>query len=229
MSMGMKTRTTKTINGWLPGVSEKAMATHSSTLAWKIPWMGEPGGLPSMGSHRVGHDWSDLAAAAAAQVYSSDDKIWNIGGSIDLCEENELSMLLIDHVAYRWLIGHLTLGIIIVYFFNLNWCFYNQSMTNFLSYRSWSGLFTNLTGSLPSSVSKESACNAGDLGSIPGLGRSPGGGNGNPLQYSCLEYSRDRGAWQTTVYGVPRVGHDWVTKHILSHDGINLLHKLLLL
>ena len=40
------------------------MATHSSTLAWRIPGMGEPGGLPSMGSHRVGHDWSDLAAAA---------------------------------------------------------------------------------------------------------------------------------------------------------------------
>ena len=44
---------------------EKKMATHSSVLAWRIPGMGEPGGLPSMGSHRVGHDWSDLAAAAA--------------------------------------------------------------------------------------------------------------------------------------------------------------------
>ena len=43
---------------------EKAMATHSSVLAWRIPGIGEPGGLPSMGSHRVGHDWSDLAAAA---------------------------------------------------------------------------------------------------------------------------------------------------------------------
>ena len=42
------------------------MAPHSSTLAWKIPWMEEPGGLSSMGSHRVGHDWRDLAAAAAA-------------------------------------------------------------------------------------------------------------------------------------------------------------------
>ena len=41
------------------------MATHSSVLAWRIPGMGEPGGLPSMGSHRVGHDRSDLAAAAA--------------------------------------------------------------------------------------------------------------------------------------------------------------------
>ena len=44
---------------------EKEMATHSSGLAWRIPGMGEPGGLLSMGSHRVGHDWSDLAAAAA--------------------------------------------------------------------------------------------------------------------------------------------------------------------
>ena len=44
---------------------EKEMAAHSSVLAWRIPGMGEPGGLPSLGSHRVGHDWSDLAAAAA--------------------------------------------------------------------------------------------------------------------------------------------------------------------
>ena len=48
---------------------EKEMATHSSVLAWRIPGTGEPGGLPSMGSHRVGHDWSDLAAAAAAVTY----------------------------------------------------------------------------------------------------------------------------------------------------------------
>ena len=47
---------------------EKEMATHSSVLAWRIPGTAEPGGLPSMESHRVGHDWSDLAAAAAAIV-----------------------------------------------------------------------------------------------------------------------------------------------------------------
>ena len=41
------------------------MATHSSVVAWRIPGTGEPGGLPSLGSHRVGHDWGDLAAAAA--------------------------------------------------------------------------------------------------------------------------------------------------------------------
>ena len=44
----------------------KEMATHSSVLAWRIPGMGEPGGLPSMGSYRVGYDWSDLAAAASS-------------------------------------------------------------------------------------------------------------------------------------------------------------------
>ena len=52
------------------------------------------------------------------------------------------------------------------------------------------------------SDSKESACSAGDPGSIPGLGRSPGEGNGNPLQYSCLGNSMDRGTWWATVHGV---------------------------
>ena len=63
-----------------------------------------------------------------------------------------------------------------------------------------------------SSVSKESACNARDPGSIPGLGRFPGEGNGNPLQYSCLENPMGRRAWQVTVHGVSRVEHDLATK-----------------
>ena len=50
---------------------KKEMATHSSVLAWRIPGTGEPGRLPSMGSHRVGHDWSDLAAAAAAGIWQN--------------------------------------------------------------------------------------------------------------------------------------------------------------
>ena len=54
------------------------------------------------------------------------------------------------------------------------------------------------------SASKESACNAGDLGSIPGSERSTGEGNENPLQYSCLENSMDRGAWWATIHGVPK-------------------------
>ena len=59
-----------------------------------------------------------------------------------------------------------------------------------------------LVGFPGGSDSEESACNAGDLGSIPELGRSPEEGNGNPLQYSCLENSMDGGAWWATVYGV---------------------------
>ena len=55
-----------------------------------------------------------------------------------------------------------------------------------------------------SSAGKESASNAGDLGLIPGLERSPAEGNGNPLQYSCLENAMDRGAWQATVHGVTK-------------------------
>ena len=51
---------------------------------------------------------------------------------------------------------------------------------------------------------RESACNAGDLGSVPGLGRSSGEGNGNQLQYSCLENSMDKGAWQAIVHGVTK-------------------------
>ena len=56
------------------------------------------------------------------------------------------------------------------------------------------------------SEGKESACNAGDPGSIPGLGRSPGGGHGNPLQHSCLKNSMDRGDWPVIV---PEVAKNW--------------------
>ena len=90
------------------------MATHSSTLALKIPWTEEPGGLQSTGPQKVGHN--------------------------------------------------------------------KQLSTH------------SVVENLPAS--------AGDTGSIPGSGRSPGGGNGNPLQYSCLENQTDRGAWRATVHGV---------------------------
>ena len=73
-------------------------------------------------------------------------------------------------------------------------------------------------------IGKETACSAGVPGSIPGLGRFPGEGNGNPLQYSCLENPMDRGAKKAIIHGVARVGHDLVTKpnqtmplEILSH------------
>ena len=69
-------------------------------------------------------------------------------------------------------------------------------------------ILMHILGFPHSSVSKESACNAGDPGSTPGLGRSPEEGNGNPLQYSCLGNHMDRGAWLSTVHGVAK---SWTT------------------
>ena len=105
---------------------EKEMATHSSVLAWKIPGTGEPGGLLSMGLHRVGHDWSDSAAAAAPPCCS---------------------------------------------YFN--------------SYYREAGGFA---GSLVIKNLPANGGATGDAGSIPGSGRSPGEGNGNPLQYFSGEF-----------------------------------------
>ena len=83
---------------------------------------------------------------------------------------------------------------------------------------------TKYLGFFHSSDCKESACNAGDQGVIPGLRRSPGEGNGNPFQYSCLENPMDRGAWwgMCTVHGVARFGHDLrdqttTTKHLKNY------------
>ena len=63
---------------------------------------------------------------------------------------------------------------------------------------------SEVSGFLGGSDSKVSILNAGDLGSIPGSGRSPGEGHGNPLQYSCLENPMDRGAWWATIHGVAK-------------------------
>ena len=71
------------------------------------------------------------------------------------------------------------------------------------------------------SVVKESACNAGDPGSIPGLGRSPGEGNGNPLQYSCLEKPMDWGAWQATARGL----YPWGRKESDMTEQLTHTHK----
>ena len=66
------------------------------------------------------------------------------------------------------------------------------------------------------SDNKESSQNVGDPGSIPRMGRSPGEGNGYPLQYFCVENSMNRGAWQATVHGSQRVGHNWMTNFSLN-------------
>ena len=137
---------------------EKEMATHSSVLAWRVPGMGETGGLPSMGSHRVGHHWSDLAAAAAA--------------------------------------AHMRVSRVFEYSITCG-AQWQKSSRNVCS----AFLKEGFPGG---SGGKESACNAGGLGSIPGSGRSRGEGNVYPLQFSCLENPMDRGAWWNTVRGVAK-------------------------
>ena len=178
------------------------MATHSSVLAWRIPGTGEPGGLTSMRSHRVGHDWSDLAAAAAA-AYSH----MGFPGSPDGKEKKvaQLCLTLCNPMDYS-LPG--------------------SSVHGILQTRVQSGLPFPSPGDLPnpgakprssslqadslptelqgSPDGKESACNSGDLCSIPRSGRSPGGGHGNTLKCSCLENLMDRGAWRATVHGVTK-------------------------
>ena len=76
----------------------------------------------------------------------------------------------------------------------------------------WIGGGRETLGFPHSSVGKESACRGGDPGSIPGSGRSPGEGNGNPLKDSCLEDPMDRGVWWAIVHEVARVGYDLATK-----------------
>ena len=93
----------------------------------------------------------------------------------------------------------------------LNWTEY---LTGFLW---WTHTGKSFSGG---SDGKESACNAGDLGLIPGWGRSPGERNGSPLQCSCLENSMDRGAWQSTYHGVSKSKTGLSDKHFhfsLSH------------
>ena len=88
-------------------------------------------------------------------------------------------------------------------------------MINFLKYLSIYYFIFVIRGFPGGSVVKNLPANAGDIrdtGSIPALGRSPGEGNGYPLQYSCPGNPMDRGAWQVTVLGVPRVRHNLETK-----------------
>ena len=86
-----------------------------------------------------------------------------------------------------------------------------QGVFRFLILSRFSWTHLTLVKSWPP-LGKDTACNVGDLGLIPGLGGPSGGGNGHPLQYSCLEIPMDRGAWWATAHGVARVRCDLGTK-----------------
>ena len=168
------------------------MTTHSSVFAWKIPWMEEPGRLRSMGSLRVRHDWV-----------------------------TSLSLFTFLHWRRKWqptpvfLPGESQGGgawWVAVYGVTQNQTRLKRlcsSSSSMHIYRTF--LVAQTVKHLPEMPQRRTQLNdltffhfhnAGDLGSIPGLARSSGEGNGNPLQCSCLENPRDGGAWWAAVYGV---------------------------
>ena len=142
------------------------------------------------------------------------------------CQEASVRILVLPLLLWLWA-SHSTF---------MSLCFPNHKMginkapQDKESERSLNTVVFNL-GFPGGSDGKASACNAGDLGSIPGSGRSPGEGNGNPLQYSCLENLMDRGTWRGLV-GSQRVRHDWATKNAMFYQNIkcgNILLQLLLI
>ena len=149
---------------------EKEMVTHSSILAWRIPWTDEPGGLLFMGSQKVGHGWVTKHLLTPQSIYSGVWSLHSIEMTPSHCSPSHL-------------------------FPKLN---HSQGTFYMVFQRYW---ITPLSGG---SGGKKSACNAGDPGSIPGLGRSPGEGNGYPLQYSSLENSMHRGDRRAIVHGVSK-------------------------
>ena len=184
---------------------------YSSILAWRIPGMGEPGGLPSMGLHRVGHNWSDLAAVLyteKAMAPHSSTLAWKIPCMEEPGRLQSMGLLRVGHDRVT------SLSLFTFMHWRRKWqptprdggawwaAVYGvaQSRTR-LKRRSSS------SSSKVALVVKNLLANARDMrdtGSIPGSGRSLGGGHGNPLQYSCPEKPIDRGDWWATVYGVAK-------------------------
>ena len=153
---------------------EKAMATHSSTLAWKIPWTEEPGKLQSVGSRRVGHDWE-----------TSLSHIGNGNGNPLQCSCLENPR---DGGAWWAAVFGVT-----------------QSQTQLKRLSSSSSSSIDISGaSQVALVVRNPSASARDMSSIPGSGRSPREGSGNPLQYSCLVNPMDRGAWWAIVHEVAK-------------------------
>ena len=236
--------------------TEKAMAPHSSTLAWKIPSTEEPGRLQSMRSVRVRHNWAtdfhfslscigegngnplqcsclenprDAAWwAAVYEVAPSWTQLKWLSSSIDLKFAKEVNVLTTyTKKITKWCarcVNSLNFGNLsecthiskhhVVHCRHTQFSFVNHTSIHLGKEREVIKFTENNTETeLPWWLSSgESACSAGDVGSIPGSGRSPGEGTRNPLWYSCLGNPMDRGAWWAMVHAVARVVHNSGTK-----------------
>ena len=143
---------------------EKELATHSSVLAWRIPWTEEPGG-----------PWGGKESGTTERL--PDETV--------TCSWGERATRHAFSCVLREVTFDPSPSFLPLFTFG---CVGSSLLSP-----------SHLQGFPGGSDSKESACSARDLGSIPGSGRSPGEGNGNPLQNPCLENSMDRGAWWATV------------------------------
>ena len=179
------------------------MIPHSSTLAWKIPWMEEPGGLPSMGSHRVRHDWSDLAAAAAADS----SVIYKYGGVV---KGLMLFQVLVLYLETLWLIiQHLSN-------FTFHFCALEKEMTTHSSVLAWRIPGTGEPGGLLSMGSHRVGHDWSDLAAAAaGLPRL---GSGKESACQCRRHKRHRFSpwvgkipwrrkWQSTPVFLPGKFH----------------------
>ena len=169
--------------GWMASLTGWTWVWVGSGSWW---WTGKPGMLTSVGSQRVGHD---SATELTHKTVNCRPKYPDINCS--KCPDNlSSSPFEFEYLRTTWKS--------IFYFWEVN----DICLCIFFIVQPWSAVDPD---------DKESACNTGDLGSIPGWGRSPGEENGYPRQYSCLETPTDRGAWRATVRGSQRVGHYWAS------------------
>ena len=174
------------------------MAPQSSTLAWKIPWTEEPGGLQSMGSRKVEHDW---ATSLSLFIFMHWRRKWQ-PTPVFLPGESQGPGSLVGCCLWgctewtwlKWLSSSSSMDFPILDA-SYEW---NHILCSFL-------FLTSSLWGLPLWLRQVMwECNVGNISLIPRSGRSPGEGNGYPLQYSFLENSMDRGAWQAIVHGAAK-------------------------
>ena len=191
--------------------------TQTTFKSWW--WTGRSGVLRFMGSQRVGHDWAteltELKHAAwslalcGGRGYNTSHHGYHSFSACFSFPESPGKLLIPPHLSNSIHIFSVNIQVIprqiITHFYV--YCFVfrlGRSLYRYIITCGTSLVDQWLRICLGSSAGKESACNAGDLSLIPGLGRSPGEGKGYPFQYSCLENSMARGAWKATIHGVAK-------------------------
>ena len=195
------------------------MATHSSTLAWRVPWTEEPGGLLSMGSHRVRHDWSDLAWMHALEKEMATHPCSCLENPRD-GEPGGLPSMGLHRVGHDW--SDLAAAAIATGSFTLcNYSLIAILIACTLSFSKVNGQILYLIA-----VVKNPPAKAGDSGDavwIPRWGTIPRRRKWQPIsipKYSCLGNPMDRGAWQAIVHEVAK---SWTQLRNWAHTSLQAL------